>query len=110
MLRNHSARECARLCRINASTSRTREPHFARFIAECGSRPPGALRYLSLSTSPGVKETPRKTSRLPADLSVVKLSVEGKVVAAILSVIATSLFGSAPWSPFPLTVEVNGRA
>jgi hypothetical protein len=26
-----------------------------------------------------------------------------------LSVMATSLFGSAPWSPFPLTVEVTAQ-
>jgi hypothetical protein len=43
---------------------------------------------------------------LPAARSVLKVSVLGRVVAASLSVIATSLFGSAPWSPFPLTVEV----
>ena len=56
---------------------------------------------------PGVKETPRRTSRMPAVRTVVKLSVAGRLVAAKLSVITTSLFGSAPWSPFPLTVEVT---
>ena len=44
---------------------------------------------------------------MPAVRTVVKLSVAGRLVAAKLSVIATSLFGSAPWSPFPLTVEVT---
>jgi hypothetical protein len=32
---------------------------------------------------------------------VVKLWVAGRLVAAKVSVIMTSLFGSAPWSPFP---------
>ena len=56
---------------------------------------------------PGVNETPRRTSSMPAVRTVVKLSVVGRLVAAKLSVIMTSLFGSAPWSPFPLTVEVT---
>ena len=30
-----------------------------------------------------------------------------RVVALKVSVIATSLLGSAPWSPLPLTVEVT---
>ncbi len=55
---------------------------------------------------PGVNDTPCKTSANPAVCNVVKLSPDGRVVALKLSVIATSLLGSAPWSPFPLTVEV----
>ena len=58
---------------------------------------------------PGVNETPRRTSAKPAVRTVVKLSVVGRLVAAKLSVIMTSLFGSAPWSPFPLTVEVTAQ-
>ena len=57
---------------------------------------------------PGVKETPRKTSRLPADFRVVNLSPEGAAGPPALneSVITTNLFGSAPWSPLPLIVDV----
>ena len=55
---------------------------------------------------PGVNDTPRSTSPDFAVRTVTKLSLAGSVVAAILSVIITSLFGSAPWSPPPLTVEV----
>jgi hypothetical protein len=40
---------------------------------------------------------------------VVKLSPVGSVVAARLSLIMTNIFGSAPWSPLPLTVEVIAR-
>jgi len=55
---------------------------------------------------PGVQETPRSTWPKPAVLSVVKCSHEAGEVADSGSVISTSLFGSAPWSPPPLTVEV----
>jgi hypothetical protein len=37
---------------------------------------------------------------------VEKLSAVGRVVAAKLSVTLTREFGSAPWSPLPLTVDV----
>ena len=55
---------------------------------------------------PGVNDTPRRTSPDPAERTVVKCSGPGSVVAPTGSVVATSLFGSAPWSPLPLTVEV----
>jgi len=70
---------------------------FARLICSAGS---------SAELFPGVQETPRRTSPKPAVLSVTKLSLAGRVVARKVSVIATSLFGSAPWSPLPLMVEV----
>ncbi len=43
--------------------------------------------------------------------TVWKLSFAGGEVpvAAMLSVIETSSFGSAPWSPLPLTVEVSAQ-
>ena len=55
---------------------------------------------------PGVNEMPRSASPKAAVRIVLKLSPPGSVVAESLSVIITSLFGSAPWSPLPLTVEV----
>lgn len=55
---------------------------------------------------PGAKETLRNTSRLSVARNVEKLSRRAQWGALNLSVIATSLFGSAPWSPLPLTVEV----
>jgi hypothetical protein len=55
---------------------------------------------------PGVKETPRSTSPNPAALTVRNRSQGAAAVAFSGSVISTSLFGSAPWSPPPLTVEV----
>jgi hypothetical protein len=55
---------------------------------------------------PGAKETLRNTSRLSAARNVENLSPVGALMALNLSVIATSSFGSAPWSPLPLTVEV----
>jgi mRNA-degrading endonuclease toxin of MazEF toxin-antitoxin module len=58
---------------------------------------------------PGVNETPRRTSPKPAVRSVLKLSVGGSVVAVKASVTTTSLLGSAPWSPLPLTVEVMAQ-
>jgi hypothetical protein len=57
---------------------------------------------------PGVKDTPRSTSPERADWNVRKLSA-GRVCAPSLSVMATTLFGSAPWSPLPLTVEVTAQ-
>jgi hypothetical protein len=53
-----------------------------------------------------VNETPLITCWLVGAMTVLKLSVVGSAVAARLSVIETSAFGSAPWSPLPLTVEV----
>ncbi len=36
-------------------------------------------------------------------------SQDGEDVALTRSVISTSLFGSAPWSPLPLTVDVTAQ-
>ena len=58
---------------------------------------------------PGVNETPRRTSPKPAVCSVLNFSAAGNVVAAMVSVMTTSLLGSAPWSPLPLTVEVMAQ-
>jgi hypothetical protein len=58
---------------------------------------------------PGVTDTPRRTWPDLADWTVWKLSPDGADVALTWSVIATSLFGSAPWSPPPLTVEVMAQ-
>jgi hypothetical protein len=55
---------------------------------------------------PGVKDTPRSTSPERAAWKVRKLSA-GSACAPGLSVMVTTLFGSAPWSPPPLTVEVT---
>src|SRR5262249_52658207 len=47
------------------------------------------------------------TSPMPSRVNVdVKLSLPGRLVAARRSVIATNRFGSAPWSPEALTVDV----
>jgi hypothetical protein len=46
---------------------------------------------------PGVKDTPRSTSPYPADRTVTNCSPAGSAAADSLSVIATNLFGSAPW-------------
>lgn len=80
-------------------------------------RDPGQARNLSgvnvncrcSSYSVGAKATPRNTSPACADRSVVKiprLGPAGGVVANKESVTFTSLLGSAPVSPFELTVEV----
>ena len=53
-----------------------------------------------------MNDTPRSASPERAVRSVAKLSPAGSVVADSVSVTITSLFGSAPWSPLPLTVEV----
>src|ERR1700735_1606363 len=55
---------------------------------------------------PGVKETPRMACPAVGGLPAEKLSLVGSDVAERLSVTATSEFGSAPWSPSKLTVEV----
>ncbi len=55
---------------------------------------------------PGVNETPRSTSANCAVRRVTKDSLAGRVSAAKSSVIMTSLFGPAPWSPLPLTIDV----
>src|ERR1022692_4847298 len=68
---------------------------------------PTAAQRLVISV-PGVNDTPRSTSPNPAARMVLKLSA-GDVTAASLSVTATSLLGSAPWSPPPLTVEVTAQ-
>jgi len=57
---------------------------------------------------PGVNDTPRSAWPNPAARTVLKASAGGDR-AARWSVIATSLLGSAPWSPFPLTVEVTAQ-
>jgi hypothetical protein len=54
---------------------------------------------------PGVKDTPRSTSPQLADRTVTNCSPAGSAAADSSSVIATSLFGSAPWSPLPDTVD-----
>ena len=58
---------------------------------------------------PGVTETPRSTWPKPADRTVWKLSPGAGEVAPGWSVMVTSLFGSAPWSPLPLTVQVMAQ-
>ena len=58
---------------------------------------------------PGVNETPRTTRPDCAFSTVRKPSHAGADVAPSWSVISTSLFGSAPWSPPPLTVEVTAQ-
>jgi GNAT superfamily N-acetyltransferase len=58
---------------------------------------------------PGVNDTPRRTSRAPAARTVRNDSAAPGALADSRSVIATSLFGSAPWSPLPLTVEVMAQ-
>jgi hypothetical protein len=58
---------------------------------------------------PGVNETPRMTCPLVGAMTVLKLSPEGSDVAPRLSVIDTRAFGSAPWSPLQLTVEVAAQ-
>jgi hypothetical protein len=57
-----------------------------------------------------VNETLRRTWPLAAVWTVWKLSPAAGEVAPGWSVMLTSLFGSAPWSPLPLTVEVSPRA
>ena len=59
---------------------------------------------------PGVKETPRRTLPEAADSTVRKASRAGNEVDLRLSVMLTSLSGSAPWSPLPLTVEVTAHS
>ena len=58
---------------------------------------------------PGVNDTPRKTCAFAAVCIVWKASPVAGEVALGWSVIVTSLFGSAPWSPLPLTVEVMAQ-
>src|SRR6516162_508947 len=70
---------------------------------------PGAGRPGQWVPVPGVKDTPRRTWPAPADWTVWKLSPDGAVVALSGSVIVTSLLGSAPWSPLPLTVDVMAQ-
>ena len=54
---------------------------------------------------PGVNDTPRSTSPPKAERTVANRCAPAGAEDS-WSVIATSLFGSAPWSPLPLTVEV----
>jgi len=63
-------------------------------------------RQRPVTLVPGVNETPRRTSPKPAGRTALNVSVAGSVVVAMVSVMTTSLLGSAPWSPLPLTVEV----
>jgi predicted ATPase/DNA-binding CsgD family transcriptional regulator len=75
--------------------------------------PAGAGRFrLSMAGRylvPGVKDTPRTTWSSRGATTVANFSLDGRVVAPTLSVIETSWFGSAPWSPPPLTVEVTAQ-
>jgi hypothetical protein len=56
-----------------------------------------------------VNDTPRSTLPAPAVWRVLKVSPAGGVPAAVRSVMATSLLGSAPWSPPPLTVDAMAQ-
>ena len=58
---------------------------------------------------PGVNDTPRTTWSYRAGTTVRNRSCAGALVAFSESVISTSWFGSAPWSPPPLTVEVTAQ-
>ncbi len=58
---------------------------------------------------PGVNDTPRRTWALAAVWTVWKLSPGAGELAPGWSVMVTSLFGSAPWSLLPLTVEVMAQ-
>src|SRR5271165_3669141 len=57
----------------------------------------------------GANAMPRRISPALAVRKVVKVSVAAPaaVVLARVSVMDTSLLGSAPWSPFALTVDVT---
>ena len=57
----------------------------------------------------GVNETPPRTWPDPAAVTVRNDSPAEGTVAETRSVIVTSLFGSAPWSPAPLTVDVMAQ-
>src|SRR6201995_3020818 len=81
------------------------EPVDCQRASACCSRPSGSSATW-LRSVPGVNETPRRTSPKRAVSIALKRSLAGRLVAASLSVIMTSRFGSAPWSPPPLTVEV----
>ena len=58
---------------------------------------------------PGVTDTPRRTWAFAAVWRVWKASPDAGEAALGWSVVVTSLFGSAPWSPLPLTVEVMAQ-
>jgi hypothetical protein len=58
---------------------------------------------------PRVNQTPHSISPKPAVRIVRKVSPVAGRAAFSGSVISTSLFGSAPWSPPPLTVEVMAQ-
>src|SRR5215469_15851989 len=62
---------------------------------------------LGIVVDEGANAMPRRTSPAAAVRKVVKDSFAGSVVAARLSVMVTSLLGSAPWSPLVLTAEVT---
>ena len=73
---------------------------------------PGATELEAPSRRPpirGVNETPRNTRPRPAVRIVRKLSPVAGRAAFSGSVISTSLFGSAPWSPPPLAVEMMAQ-
>jgi hypothetical protein len=73
---------------------------------------PGATELEAPSRRPpirGVNETPRSNRPKPAVRIVRKLSPVAGRAAFSGSVISTSLFGSAPWSPPPLTVEMMAQ-
>ena len=73
---------------------------------------PGATELEAPSRRPpirGVNETPRSTRPKPAVRIVRKLSPVAGRAAFSGSVISASLFGSAPWSPPPLTVEMMAQ-
>src|SRR6202035_2887279 len=68
--------------------------------------------YSSPPRSWGAKDTPRSTSPDFAERMVLKCpspSPVGKLVALRTSVTLTNLFGSAPWSPLLLIVEVTAK-
>jgi hypothetical protein len=90
----------------NAFTARTHDCRSTLLSSRDSSRLDAAATQFDAALF-GVNETPRRTWSKPAVRTVVKLSVVGRLIAAKVSVIMTSLFGSAPWSPFPLTVEVT---
>src|SRR5271157_719234 len=66
---------------------------------------------LGIEVELGVNDTPRRTSPATAVRKVVKVSAAAPeaVVLASVSVMDTSLLGSAPWSPLALTVEVTAK-
>src|SRR5215472_5585137 len=90
-----------------STAANIRSANRLRRLLGSATEPPRRQRPVTLV--PGVNETPRRTSPKPADRTVPNISVVGNVVVAMVSVMTTSLLGSAPWSPLPLTVEVMAQ-